>query len=247
VMFDVGRSVWLGGERFGGPVFVGGLVDRVVVHYPGGRESWVPPRDVGGFVLGMHRDWLRRKGFSLGYNAVVVDSVGHADDGRVFEVRGFDFRCAANAGVNERSFAVLFLQGSGRFPSDGAVEAMRRLVVGVEGRLGRGLDIVGHNGSGGSTRTLCPGAGLERALRENVFRVGPVPVPVVEGDVMIAIYKPTFAGANASTAWVAVFQSGVVRRAVNADVRLAERTGVPVVDLDSAEQHRYLVSIFPKG
>jgi len=192
VMFDVGRSVWLRGERFGGPRFVGSRVDRVVVHYPGGRESWVPPRDVGGFVLGMHRDWLRRKGFSLGYNAIVVDSVGHPDDGRVFEVRGFDFRSAANAGVNEVSFAVQFLQGSGRFPSDRAVESMRRLVVGLEGRLGRRLDIVGHRGSGGSTRTLCPGAGLERALRENVFRGGPVPVPVpvVRGVDVINLVQP---------------------------------------------------------
>ena len=62
---------------------------------------------------------------------------------------------------------------------------------------------------------------------------------------MIAIYKPSFKAANAHTPWVAVFQSGVVRRAVNADVHLANKLGVPIIDQDSEEQHNYLISIFP--
>lgn len=74
--------------------------------------------------------------------------------------------------------------------------------------------------------------------------VNPGPEPDYDGDTMLYIAKPTFPGAGPNTQWLAVFESGAVRRAMNADVAFAQKAGVPFIDQDSAEQHAYIVSKF---
>lgn len=243
--YDFQRSDWLAGMPFSGPAFDWSRITQVVIHYVGGGPNYRPPANNAQSIRNAHAFYLNRRGYSYGYNAEVVSSVGHPQDGSSWEIRGDRFRCAANAGVNEISFAVHVRQRDNEPPSPKAVEAIRGLVAQVRAKSPNHVRIVGHNGSGGSTRTSCPGTGLQHAVVSGLFE--PVVVPdVPEGDEMIAIYKPVFAGANAATPWVAVFQSGAVRRAVNADVRLAERLRVPIVDQDSKEQHDYLISIFIK-
>lgn len=73
--------------------------------------------------------------------------------------------------------------------------------------------------------------------------VPPIP-PQLFGEDMEYIMKPVFAGADANTAWLAVFGSGSVRRAVNADVTYAQSKGLPIIDQNSKEQHDYLCSKF---
>jgi hypothetical protein len=186
--------------------------------------------------------YLRDRGYSYGYNAVVVSAAGHPLDGSSWEVRGDTFRSAANAGVNNTSYAIQVLQRSDEAPTVNAIDGVRRLIAQILAQRPNAV-IVGHNTSGSTTATSCPGRGLDVAVADGTFYPQPPPTPT--GDDMIAIYKPSFKEANAHTPWVAVFQSGAVRRAVNADVRLAERIGVPIVDQDSKEQHDYLISIFP--
>ena len=241
---DYSRHWWVGGVPVNGPRFDWNRISQVVIHYPGNPPRWRVPADVAAQIRNSHESYVRNRGYSYGYNFVVVSQAGHPLDGRSVEVRGDTFRSAANRGVNEISVAIQVLQQADQPPTPRAVDGVRRLVGQVQDMARHPLRIVGHNDSGGSTRTACPGRGLQAAVNAGLF--WPMVPPIPEGDMMIAIYKPTFAGVNANTPWVAVFQSGVVRRAVNADVRLAERTNVPIVDQDSEEQHAYLVSIFPK-
>lgn len=242
MFYDYRRADWEAASQLvSGPKFIWSDIRQVVIHYPGNPASWSPPADIGRMLRDQQAWYLRSRGYSLGYNAVVVSAAGHPLDGTTWEVRGDDFRSAANRGVNHISYAIQVAQRSDEPPTPKAVEGVRRLVAQAQNERAD-LVVVGHNTSGGTTRTSCPGIGLARAVSECAFY--PVPKPV-EGDDMIAIYKPVFAAANAHTPWVAVFQSGAVRRAVNADVRLANRLGIPIMDQDSKEQHDYLISIFP--
>ena len=243
--YNFRRSDWLGGMPFSGPAFNWSRINQVVIHYVGGGPNYRVPANNAQSIRNGHAYYLSRRGYSYGYNAEVVSSVGHPQDGTSWEIRGDTFRCAANAGVNHNSFAVHVRQRDNEPPSPEAVEAIRGLVAQVRAKSPNHVRIVGHNDSGGSTRTSCPGTGLQNAILNELFEPGVVP-DVPEGDTMIAIYKPVFKGANAGTPWVAVFQSGAVRRAVNADVLLANRLNIPIVDQDSEEQHNYLISIFPK-
>lgn len=227
-----------------GPTLNWGRVDQVVIHYPGASPSWQVPVDVAGHIRSSHESYVRNRGYSYGYNWVVVSQAGHRLDGVSVEVRGDRFRCAANAGVNDRSVAIQVLQRSDDAPTEAAVAGVRRLVAQIQQEVSGGLRIVGHDESGGTTRTACPGRGLQAAVTAGVF--WPAPSPTPEGETMIAIYKPVYKGVTNDTPWVAVFQSGVVRRAVNADVRLAQQLNIPILDQDSKEQHDYLISIFPQ-
>jgi len=224
-----------------GPRFVWRDISQVVIHYPGNPASWSVPGDIGQHLRNAQASYLRSRGYSYGYNAVVVSQAGHPRDGSSWEVRGDDYRSAANAGVNHTSYAIQVLQRSNEPPTVNAIDGVRRLVAQILAQRPNAV-IVGHNTSGSTTATSCPGRGLAEAVRDGIFYpVSPIP----SGDDMIAIYKPVFRGANANTPWVAVFQSGAVRRAVNADVVLANRLSIPIVDQDSKEQHDYLISIFP--
>lgn len=241
---DYKRADWVGRVPVTGPKFNWDRIDQIVIHYPGAPPSWRVPADVAGHIRSSHESYVKNRGYSYGYNFVVVSQPGHPLDGTSWEVRGDTFRCAANAGVNDRSIAIQVTQQADQPPTPAAVAGVQRLVAQIQRQAWRKLRIVGHNESGGTTATSCPGRGLQQAVDAGQFWPPPPP-PTPTGDTMIAIYKPSFKNANANTPWVAVFQSGAVRRAVNADVRLAERTGVPIIDQDSEEQHAYLVSIFP--
>jgi hypothetical protein len=240
--YDYARSAWqTSSEPVTGPRFIWRDISQIVIHYPGNPETWRVPQDIRTHLQRMQTVYLRSRGYSYGYNAVVVSQAGHPLDGSSWEVRGDTYRSAANAGVNHVSYAIQVLQRSNDQPTVNAVDGVRRLVAQALTQRPN-LRIVGHNTSGSTTRTACPGIGLDTAVRDGTFYpVSPIP----SGDDMIAIYKPVFKGANANTPWVAVFQSGAVRRAVNADVVLAQRLSIPIVDQDSKEQHDYLLSIFP--
>ncbi len=71
----------------------------------------------------------------------------------------------------------------------------------------------------------------------------PTPTPISPEDVMLAIYQPTFDSPDYNPAWFAVFASGAVRRATNADVELAKRLKLDTIPLDSIDQYDDLLHI----
>jgi hypothetical protein len=169
VRADYSRSWWVGSVPVNGPLFDWARISQVVIHYPGNPPSWRVPVNVAGQIRSSHESYVRNRGYSYGYNYVVVSETGHPLDGRSVEVRGETFRCAANAGVNHQSVAIQVLQQSDQPPTAAAVEGVRRLVAQFQVAARQPLRIVGHDGSGGTTRTACPGRGLQAAVDAGVF------------------------------------------------------------------------------
>lgn len=78
----------------------------------------------------------------------------------------------------------------------------------------------------------------------NAFRASvapqPEPDPLPEDDPMIAIYRPVFAGAKPTDAWIAA-SGGACRPATSYDLTWANDNGVPVVDVVDPLQYANLV------
>lgn len=60
---------------------------------------------------------------------------------------------------------------------------------------------------------------------------------------MLYIAVPTYPGHNDGSEWWCIFESGMVRRAVNSDVTFAQKAGIPMIDQNSKEHDDYLRSI----
>jgi hypothetical protein len=224
-----------------------GSVTAMTVHYTGARNFMASAEQIPARLRSMQAADLAKPNMSAVKYNFAVDKYG-----RIWELRGFEFRNAADgrAETNTESFSVNVLVGvEDNQPTPKIVEALQSLYQHAVARFGRQLTVRCHKDV---RSTSCPGVLLEGLVRSGRIQRGvtpapePVPHPVNEvGDDMIAIYKPVYRGAGPATPWVAVFGSGAVRRAVNADVRLAERLRLPVIDQDSEEQHNYLVGLFP--
>jgi hypothetical protein len=176
-------------------------VDIESVHYP-----WadVPDGDVtdlldvGAFLRRIQSDYLRSRGYSIGYN-FAVDWLGG-----VWELRGWDIRCAANATVNRRTFALLMLVDWDGPATDLALTAAHRIYEEGLRRTGRSsLLTLGHNqlpdpkSPTGLVRTGCAGAGLTVQLNQRLC-VPPPPEPEPEPtprkavpDMVIITYQQT--------------------------------------------------------
>ena len=188
-MFTHQREAWQDPRMpVTGPAFQPARVEAVVIHYtaadnlidgdPGEHASNLPA-----YLRAMQRDYVTNRGYSVGYN-VAVDWLGGS-----WEIRGVDFRCAANKGHNERTFAILVLVDGNDMATTQASAAIRRLVAEVEALCKRTLTIVGHGQlRDPNAATQCPGSGLRSqvALGEFSPRWNPAPIisqpPTEEAD-----------------------------------------------------------------
>lgn len=231
---------------------------RGVVHWEGVNRDRTPA-DVAAHLRSMQRSWVSSRGYSLGYGWAVVSDVRHPDDGMLWEVRGFDLNMASNPGrswtagpgtnANDWTGSVLVIGPTGVRVSDRAAATVRALFGSWHTAAGTApVRPLAHSEL---DPTACCGDAYRADLAAGRFDpstsspgpdpVPPPPDPPAYHDPMLAIYRPTFPGSNDATEWLAVFASGTVRRATNADVRLAGTLGVPTVELDSAEQHAWLL------
>jgi hypothetical protein len=146
-------------------------IDTVVIHYTGAvnlpdGDVAETPEQVAPYLRAIQNDSVKRRNYSIGYNAA-ADWLG-----RTFELRGWRFKCAANAGHNDRTFAILVLVDG----ADGATEpqaaGVRAIIAECERRAGRQLKIVGHNQLPGA-KTLCCGAGLLADIKAGRFTPRP--------------------------------------------------------------------------
>ncbi|HKZ20328.1 MAG TPA: peptidoglycan recognition family protein [Acidimicrobiia bacterium] len=73
--------------------------------------------------------------------------------------------------------------------------------------------------------------------------IPPSPGVMTEDDVMLAIYQPSgnWWPAGYDPAWFVVFSSGAVRRAVTADVKLAQSKGLSTEMVDSPDHYKELL------
>lgn len=167
-----------------------------------------------------------------------------------------EYMAAHSAGENLTHIGVLLLLGSTEAPTDAMVLSVRKLRwwLASRGMLRQGHEVRPHRAMPGAN-TSCPG---DRAMARWTELTAPWSPPTVAPptitppivippsppteDQMLAIYRPTFTPpAGYDPAWFVVFSSGMVRRATNPDVKLAERLDIPTLDLDSIEHYGELL------
>ena len=230
-----------------GPAPIPNRIDTFVVHYtaaddlidgdPGERAD-----DLPAYLRSMQSSYLSSRGYSVGYN-FAVDWLGG-----VWELRGFDVRCAANKGWNERSIAVLCLV-DGQDPL--TVEALRSVnaIYAEANRRYRPLALKGHRDVGA---TQCPGTGIYAQIRAGLIRpqarppiepappITPPPPPTGDDDMPVIAYiaKPPIE-ADANAPWF-VCIDGQARYATNIDAAAITRH-----ETLNAEQYAHLArSVF---
>lgn len=159
---------------------------RPVVHYPGVDD--VPDgdpgerlEDVAQSVANSHRYYVDNRGYAYGY-LFVVDWTGG-----VWEVRGFDYRSAANSGHNQYTCPVQLLIDATGTPTDRQIDAAVAVFREFRRRAGR-TDFEsrpwGHGElqkrTGIGTVTTCPGTNTQRLIDQGRFDLPDEPEPAPE-------------------------------------------------------------------
>lgn len=190
----VPRAAWLGAVRpFAGPALVLAWVNTFVLHYTAAKN--VPDGDPGelgkvrGFLANMAAYYWRARMYALGYN-FAVDHLGV-----VYELRGFDIRCAANKGWNERSIAVLCLVDGDDPMHPAMLRSVNAIYAEIDRRTGRACALKGHSDIGA---TACPGNGIRSQISDGAVRPEPIspapPAPITPptttGDRDMHVHEP---------------------------------------------------------
>lgn len=212
-MFDRDRASWEPAKfPVEGPPFRFWLVNTLAVHYTADDRI---PSDVGRYLANIQQSYVTRRGYSIGYNAAIDR------DGVCWELRGTTFKCAANKGYNDMSFAVLMLV-DGQDEANPKMVARMRQLVGAVRSICPDVKIVGHRDIGS---TACPGIGLYSQVVSGVFE------PQESPTMIVLDFQPGTAN------WVAAVYTGThlawVRNG-HADQVLA-RAGVPRQTVSRAE------------
>ena len=161
-MFDRSRAVWeqpgftVAGHTTSPPV-APAMIDSVVIYYPG--HDGVGD-DTARDLANSQRYYATNRGYSLGYNAVVDRA------GVLWQVRGIDYRNAANKGANNTSVSVQMRVNLDEPGSTAAVTRVRRFVADVERWCGHPLKVLGHRDVGA---TACPGDAIYNQITTGEF------------------------------------------------------------------------------
>jgi hypothetical protein len=167
------RSEWETAQQpVTGPAISWPSIVRIVIHYPGAdfadldfnNDGQVNGADSIQVLRQMQNQYLHKpKPYSLGYNWM-VDTLGE-----VWEIRGFDIKCAANEEVNASSVAILLLVDDQGAANPAQIDATRWLVGQIRGRK-PAVPIVTHASvATNSSHTPCPGAGITPQVHAGVF------------------------------------------------------------------------------
>jgi hypothetical protein len=168
-----------------GPAFSWADIDTIAIHYPGDDD--LPDGDPGenaddlpGYIRGVQRHYETHpdRGYSIGYS-VAVDWLGGT-----WELRGDEFRCAANSGWNHRTVAIWVLVDGADACTPEAAAAVRNLVAQCWGHMATAPNPVGHRQIA-TSGTPCPGTGIWAQLEAGLFVPSPdAPPPPDEEDDM---------------------------------------------------------------
>jgi LysM repeat protein len=145
-----------------------GARTRIVIHHSvtseGANQAGVEA------ILRRIDDQHRNNGWGgIGYN-IAVDSAG-----RVYEARGIDIHGAHASGSNIAGYGIVYIGDGRKNVSAEAVKAIRNLVIELQARSLKKLEVVGHHQV---NRTECPGPLLIAELTKGTFNVAyPLVVP----------------------------------------------------------------------
>lgn len=175
-MFDRSRSVWeepgfTVAEHTTSPPVASGMIDSVVVHYVGAEVTSDPIT----WLRNNQRYYATNRGYSLGYNAVVDR------DGIMWQVRGLEYRNAANKGANNTSVSVLQLVSGDEAANGAQIARTRRFITDMEQWCGHPLKVLGHRDVGS---TACPGDKIYEQIKQGVFN------PATDKELTMRIVSP---------------------------------------------------------
>jgi hypothetical protein len=166
-----------------GPPIEWSHIDTAVIHYT--ADDVVPdgsrPDVVAGYLRAIQKSYTINRGYSIGY-LFAVDQ-----HGGVWQLRGWEYKSAANAGHNDHTFPILMLTSGVDRASSAAVHAVQQLIADAQQVTHRTLSIIGHGDLHGAA-TACPGVGLRVQLKAGVFTPQPDD-PQFEEDDMPLIFQ----------------------------------------------------------
>ena len=176
IMFDQSRRVWeqpgfTVSEHTTSPPVAPAMIDAVVVHYVGAEVTSDPVT----WLRNNQRYYATNRGYSLGYNAVVDR------DGIMWQVRGLEFRNAANKGANNTTVSVLQLVSGDEAANNAQVARTRRFVADMERWCRHPLTVLGHRDVGA---TACPGDAIYNQIQRGEFD------PSADKDLTMKIVSP---------------------------------------------------------
>ncbi len=143
-----------------------GALDYITLHYIG--ADGVAVSDVAQLLRNAQWDYVVNRGYSLGYNSAV------SLDGDEWEIRGFDYRCAANGSpaLNLPGYAILLvLPNTWSAPSQDQIDGVRSVVGKIRDTAAAAgnfnyLEINGHQDL---LPTSCPGSGIYNLIQSGAF------------------------------------------------------------------------------
>lgn len=188
------RSEWQDSEYpITGPAADQSAITTAVVHYTAAEDlpdgdTGETVEDVAALLRRIQRSYSTGRGYSIGYRWA-VDWLGG-----VWQLRGWEFKSAANKGnpditgvanFNVYSEPILCLVDGNDMASPMMVRSVQAIIAESQRRSGRTFRVVGH---GDIDATGCPGAGLRAQVKAGVFvpspdvPTPPPPPPTIPGD-----------------------------------------------------------------
>lgn len=213
--------------------------DTAVLHYtaaddlidgdPGEHAENLPA-----YMRAMQYSYVTQRGYSLGY-AFAIDWLGG-----VWQIRGWEYQSAANAGHNEHTLPILMLVDGADGATPEALASARAIIAEAQRRSGRTFSITGHGQLSGAA-TACPGAGIRKQIADGLFDPSLVTIPEPPNDeeeIMIAYIAQPPATMTGNPPWM-LCVNGSVRYATNVDTKYAQDNGWAFVRLNT-EQYNLL-------
>lgn len=160
-----------------------------VSHWPGAGDSFIPPTtdtDTIAWLRAMQHDYLTVRGFSLGYGFHISQT---SFPFNIWEVRGFDFRNAANDGdkppfdrdnFNKVSISIQYAASVARPITPDQIMAGRYLLSHIDTVIGFKVDLIGHRDS---DDTSCPGDVIYSKIPILATRPIGAPLPIEPKEV----------------------------------------------------------------
>jgi len=138
----------------------------ITLHYIG--VDGVNLSDIPQFLRAAQLDYVVNRGYSLGYNSAVDE------DGEEWEIRGFDYRCAANGNqaTNVPGYAiVLLLPNTWSVPPTNQIDGVRNLVAKIRATAAAAgnSDFLEINGHRDLKPTSCPGDPIYTMIQNGTF------------------------------------------------------------------------------
>ena len=141
-------------------------LEYITLHYIG--ADGVDLSDIPQFLRNAQLDYVINRGYSLGYNSAV------STDGDEWEIRGFDYRCAANGtqATNIPSYSILLmLPNTWSVPPADQIDGVRQVVAKIRATsaaAGNG-DFLEINGHRDLKATACPGDVIYNMIQDGTF------------------------------------------------------------------------------